>query len=144
MQKRFKFEEIIRFQNSPYKNLMMNLAMYPGFGRGFVVWKGTYTDEKFLVDHAYFKTNRRGFLYGNRINKGEMENKIVKLRNVLKPNRFCFDFPNEEMITENGMKYKIKELEDNIKEKRAMFKRREAWLQSIKTESTQAPKENAI
>lgn len=128
--KRFTLDKVINFQHKAIRNLPELLSLYPNYGLGFKVFlKHDANKTYYFIDKVNPLNNRHADFYGIKYTKNGVEgNKNERIRNTLKKGIWNFTVTPGKCVTENGMEYDIKNIEDLVDKKKQFLESREKAL----------------
>jgi len=122
--KRHTIESVSKYISKNYKTLLELITFFPNFGQGFKVFLKRRPQDYYIVDHLNLKNNRHGKVFGLFYRNGEVNNKVTKIRNVLKPGLWAFEPLDGKTYSDNGIEYDIKKTELLIEEKKNLLAQR--------------------
>ncbi len=126
--KRHTIESVSKYFSKSYKTLIELITIFPNSGQNFKVFLKRRPQDYYIVDHLNLKNNRHGKVFGVFYRNGEGNNKVTKIRNVLKPGVWTFEPLDGKTYSENGVEYDIKTTELLIEEKKNLLAERNKML----------------
>jgi hypothetical protein len=120
-------ESVTKYSFRNNKTLCELLALYPGYGEGFKLFKKGKIEDYYVIEKINLKNNRNSTIFAKFHNKGVANNRLVRIRNTVNSQSWNFE-PSVTCKTQNGIKYDIQKIESLINNKKNLLQKRQELL----------------
>ena len=128
--KRFTLDKVVNFQHKAIRSLPELLSLYPNYGLGFKVFlRNDANKTYYYIDKLNLINNKNADFFGIKYTiNGVTGNKVEKIKNTDKKGIWNFNVTPGRCVTDNGMEYDIKKIEELMDKKKQFLESREKAL----------------
>ena len=104
--KQHTIESVTKYSFRNIKTLCELIALYPGNGIGFKLFKKGKTEDYYIIEKVNIRNNRNSTILAKYHSKGVANNKLTRIRNTVNSQAWNFE-PCVTCKTQNGIEYDI-------------------------------------